>query len=470
MQAVDVALITMGAKASAFLAALAFAAATCFGALACAADEPEQLFAFVDVTVIRVYGAPHVPHQTVLVRGDRIDSIVPTPSARVPTNALVLNRPGQILAPGLADMHVHIFSPGDGVLFLANGVTTVRNMNGRADTDALAMRIDAGLSPGPRIYSSGPIINGPSAPWGAVAATPGEIRDLIARQARAGVTAAKLYDTLSPDVFLAGVMAARSHGMQVYAHVPLSMNLEQVLALRIDSIEHLFGIDRALTPAFQSDWDEERWADADTALMASLARRIARSRVYNDATLVTLRDAPCAFANIVAAEAGPLYRFATQRQRSLWRNQYEESRAERDLQVWCAMTNRAHVSRIAMLRALRAAHAPLLIGTDAPQPFVYPGFSLLEELELHLDAGFTRAETLRIASRDAARFLRQRREFGTIAPGARADLLLLDGDPEVDLHALRDRAGVMAAGRWYDAAALAQLLEGVARANAGTSR
>lgn len=421
--------------------------------------DDTQVSVFVDVTVIRIYGEPRLQHQTVLVRGDRIASIAPTTRARVAANAHVLNRPGEILAPGLADMHVHIFNPDDGILFLANGVTTVRNMNGRPDTNALAERINAGLTPGPRIYSSGPIINAPSANWSAVAATPEEIRTLIAEEAHQGYVAVKLYETLAPDVFAAGVAAARAHRLQVYAHVPLSMSLEQVLALRIDSIEHLTGFDRALAPLSHSDWDEERWATADPVLIAPLARRVARSGVWNDATLVTLRDAPCAFADIAAAEAAPNYRYATPRQRGLWRSQSEEARTQHDLEASCAMSQRAHTVRLMMLRALRAAHAPLLIGTDAPQPFVYPGFSLQEELALHLDAGFTRAEVLRIASRDAARFLHREREFGAITKGARADLLLLHQDPEIDLAALQHPAGVMAAGRWYDAATLAHLVE-----------
>jgi imidazolonepropionase-like amidohydrolase len=446
------------------LAILAFAACSSFGAPARAGDE--QLSAFVDVTIIRVYGEAHLRHQTVLVRGDRIETVAPARSVRVPRDARVLSRPGQILAPGLADMHVHIFSPPDGILFLANGVTTVRNMNGRADTNALAARIDSGLAPGPRIYSSGPIINGPSTDWSVVAGTPAAIRELIAGQARSGYIGAKLYETLAPDVFSAGVAAARANGLQVYAHVPASMSLEQVLDLHIDSIEHLTGFDRALAPNAHSDWDEERWAGANRSLISPLARRVASSGVWNDATLVTLRDAPCAFANIAAAEAGPEYRYATRRQRTLWRSQFEEARAQRDPQAACQMSQRAHRMRIAMLGALRAAHARLLIGTDAPQPFVYPGFSLQEELTLHLDAGFTRAEVLRIASREAARFLRRQHEFGIVAPGARADLLLLDRDPENDLTVLQVPAGVMGAGRWRDAAELSQLLEGVARANA----
>jgi imidazolonepropionase-like amidohydrolase len=129
------------------------------------------------------------------------------------------------------------------------------------------------------------------------------------------------------------------------------------------------------------------------------------------------------------------------------------------------MSRRAHQMRLAMLRALHAAGAPLLIGTDAPQPFVYPGFSFQEELALHLDADFTRAEILRIASRDAARFLHLQYEFGAVAPGMRADLLLLDQDPEADLASLRHLAGVMASGRWYDAATLSRLLDEAAAHN-----
>jgi imidazolonepropionase-like amidohydrolase len=424
--------------------------------------------AFADVTVIRTYGEAPLQHQTVLVRAGRIVSVASSRTA-LPPNTIVLGHAGQILAPGLADMHVHIFNPDDGVLFLANGVTSVRNMNGRADTNALAQRIDAGLTPGPRIYSSGPIINAPSADWSAVAATPAEIRALVADEARSGYIAVKLYETLAPDVFAAGVAAARDNGLQVYAHVPLSMTLQQVLGLHIDSIEHLTGFDRALAPKAHSDWDEVRWANADVSRMAPLARQVVHSGVWNDATLVTLLDAPCAFANIAAAEAATEYRYATPRQRTLWRSQSQEASTQHELQGSCAMSQRAHQMRLAMLRALHAAGAPLLIGTDAPQPFVYPGFSLQRELALHLEAGFTRTDVLRIASRDAARFLHLRHEFGIIEAGARADLLLLDQNPETDLATLQHPAGVMAAGRWCDAAALAHLLdEAAARAQAPT--
>jgi imidazolonepropionase-like amidohydrolase len=444
---------------------LAIAAALLLGAAAPRPAPPAgPVTAFVGVSVIPAYGERHLIDQTVLVRGDRIVAVGLSSRIRLPKDALVLGHAGQILTPGLADMHVHIFEPNDGVLYLANGVTTVRNMSGRRETTELAARIEAGAAPGPHIYSSSPILDGPQADWPNPHAvrTPEEMRRVVGEQADAGYRAVKLYENLAPNVFAAGVRAARARGLQVYAHVPFSMSLDQVLGLHIDSIEHLTGFDRALAPGVHSDWDEERWVAADARLMAPLARKVARSGVWNTATLVIYPDPPCAFADMAAAEAGPNYAYVTPRVRRLWRDQQASAMKDRDQALACDKARKGHQVRMAMVRALEAAHAPLLIGTDAPQPFVYPGFSLHIEMALHRDAGLSPTRILRIATVDAARFLHREGEFGVIRPGARADLLLLDGDPEADLAALRAPAGVMAAGRWYDAQTLAHMLADVA--------
>jgi len=427
-------------------------------------DDSLPLTAFVDVTVIPAYGDRHHDHQTVLVQGDRIIAAGPAPKIRAPRGARLLGRPGQILAPGLVDMHVHIFEPKDGVLFLANGVTTVRNMAGRPDTDALAARIAGGDAPGPRIYSSGPIIDGPSEPTTLDVAA--EIRKRVDATADHPYIAAKLYEHLAPDVFAMAVGVARRRGLQVYAHVPLGMSVRDVLALRIDSIEHLTGFDRTLAPSSHSDWDQERWTAIDDSLVAPLARDVATSRVWNTATLVTWLAAERGFADIDAAEHAPLYRFATPRLRKHWRDLYDQERQEHDPARAWQLAQRGHAARLAVVRALHEAGAGLLIGTDAPQPFLYPGYSLHDELAFHVDAGIPVRDVLRADTIDAARFLRQEREFGLIAVGARADLLLLDGNPETGLETLRSPAGVMAAGRWYDALALRRMQDEVAKKNA----
>ena len=446
----------------ALLISLAIVALATCAAPARLSPPAQSVVAFVHVTLIPAYGDPAIEDATVIVRDSHIAQI--GRNLRVPPGARVVGHRGQFLAPGLADMHVHIFNPDDGALYLANCVTSVRNMAGRPETLALAERIRSGDVAGPYIYSSGPILDGVTADYVNPHAitTVAEMTSAIAQTAAAGYIAAKLYENLTPELFARGVAEARAHGLEVYAHVPLSMSVRDVLALRIDSIEHLTGFDRALAPLSHSDWDQERWTEAQPALMAPLAREVAASGVWNAATLVTWLDAERAFADIGAAEAGPLYRYASLRLRRHWRDIYDDERQRHDpAQAW-ALARQGHGARLAMVRALHAAGAPLLIGTDAPQPFLYPGFSFQDELGFHRDAGISNRDILRAASIDAARFLHREGEFGAVVVGARADLLLLNADPDADLASLRTPAGVMAAGRWYDAAALQALLDNVA--------
>jgi len=361
-------------------------------------------------------------------------------------------------------MHVHIFMPDDGVLFLANGVTTVRNMSDRAETIVLAAEIDAGTRPGPRIYSSTPIIDGPQADWENPRATRSadDMRRRIAELDNSEHVGVKLYENLSREAFVAGVEEARARQMQVYAHVPFSMSLSDVLALGIDSVEHLTGFDRALAPASQSSWDEQRWAEMDASRVAPVVREVAASGVWNDSTLITAIGARRAFADMQAAQAEPLYRYATPRLRAHWRAIQADEAAERDPAETWAVVQLAHAARLEVVRALHEAGAPLLFGTDAPQPFIYPGYSLHDEFALHLDAGLTPTDILRADTEGSANFLKEQGVFGRIELGARADLLLLDRDPEADLSTLRAPQGVMAAGRWYDAVTLQRMLADIA--------
>lgn len=425
------------------------------------ARAPEPVTAFIGVTLIAAYGEAPAQDQTVLVRGDRIIAVGAASDIAVPGRASAVRGEGRYLAPGLADMHVHLFEPSDAVLFLANGVTTVRNMSGRPETTALARRIAAGELPGPTVYSSTPILDGPHDPDFAepnAIRTADEMRQRVTELAAGdgGFVGVKLYDSLPPEAYQAGVRAAHERGLQAYGHVPLALTVDEVLAMRIDSIEHLIRFERALAPHSVSVSEEEVWTQADMTLLPGLARRVSQSGVWIDATLVIYTDTPRAFADLGVARSTAEYRYATARQRLRWREAYETVDDPRA--AW-AMTERAHPVRLAVVRALHEAGAPLLIGTDAPQPYVYAGFSLHRELELHREAGLTPSEILRAASADAARFLRREGEFGMIAPGARADLVLLDAHPEQDMATLRSPAGVVAAGRWRDRAELQRLLD-----------
>lgn len=449
------------------LAALVLAA--CATAPAPRVIEPgEPVTAFIHVTVITEYGGERLENHTVAVRGDRIIAIAPDNTVVLPEGSQVIDGRGQILAPGVADMHAHYVDPRVGPLFLANGVTAVRNPSGGQGVPELIAAIAAGDAPGPFMYSSGQLIDGPGSFWGPTVSveTVEDVRRRVREDAAAGYMAVKLYSLLTPEQFAAGVEEARAHGLQVYCHVPRSMTLEQVLALNVDSIEHLDGFERSLTDSGESL--QQRWVNADPARYAPLGAAVAESGVWNAPTLIVNLAPARAFADVAAAEAAPEMRYADAGLLGFWRSYAARIPAGVDLAARYRVAQDAHASRIAMLRALRNAGAPVLIGTDAPNPYVMYGFSIHEELGFFLEAGYTRTEILRIATIEAARFLRKEGEFGVIREGARADLLLLDADPEADLAALRAPAGVMAAGRWYDAETLDALLEEIAAAAAAS--
>lgn len=437
---------------------------------ACASAPPrvieagEPVTAIRNVTVITEYGGARLEHQTVAVRGDRIIAVAPDNAITLPEGATVVDGGGRILAPGIADMHVHYQDPSVGILMLANSITTVRNPsgfgvgNGPDTTLALAARTARGEVVGPLIYSSGQLIDGPGSFWGpgVVVETVEGVRERVRQDAEAGYIAVKLYANLTPEQFRAGVEEARAHGLQVYSHVPASMTLEEVLDLHVDSIEHLDAYERSL--GGEGTGMQSRWVAAPADRFAPLAQRVAQSGVWQVPTLIVTLAPGRGFADLNAADAAPELRYAQQGLLDFWHSYVTRVPPGTDFAARYRVVQQAHARRIEMLRALREARAPLLLGTDAPNPYVMFGFSIHEEMGFYREAGFSNTEILRIATLDAARFLNKAGEFGVVREGARADFVLLAGDPEADLGVLRTPQGVMAAGRWFDRARLDGLL------------
>lgn len=444
--------------------AAALLLAACASAPARVIEAGEPVTAFRNVTVITEYGGERLRHHTVAVRGDRIIAIGPDDSIVLPEGATVVDGGGRILAPGIADMHVHYQDPSVGVLMVANSITTIRNPsgfgagNGPDTTLGLAARTARGEVVGPFIYSSGQLIDGPGSFWGpgVVIETVEGVRERVRQDAEAGYIAIKLYAQLTPEQFRAGVEEARARGLQVYSHVPASMTLDEVLALRVDSIEHLDAFERALGGEGQGM--QSRWGAAPAERFAPLAAEVRDSGVWQVPTLIVTLAPSRGFVDLAAADAAPELRYAQQGLLDFWHSYVARIPPGTDLAARYRVVQQAHVRRIEMLRALREARAPVLLGTDAPNPYVMYGFSIHEEMGFFREAGYSNTEILRIATLEAARFLNKVGEFGVVREGARADLVLLSGDPEGDLAVLRTPQGVMTAGRYYDRARLDALL------------
>lgn len=415
--------------------------------------------AFVDVTVLAMDSARVLEHQTVLVRDDKIELVGNSDQVDVPSDAMVVDGRGKYLMPGLVDMHVHVEYPNDLLLFVANGVTSVRNMWGNTDKkrwfglpDQLAMKrqISDGQLFGPTIYTAGPILEGEPVnhPLMNAVSLANAAAQSVAWQKAQGYDFIKVYDHLSPDVYEAILTSALEQGMPVVGHVPFAVGVGDVLTSGQITIEHLTGYVDADAVTFMIPEDQ----------LEEYARRTKQAGVWNCVTLTEYpksKQTPEVFDQL-QHQPGMIYQSPSTRLLS---------------PLMYFMASRSHTyegddysQRVTglnrkMVQALHEAEAGILLGTDAAQAYHLPGFSVHEELSMLVDAGLSPYEALESGTRNAALALGREDEFGLVAQGQRADLLLLHADPFEDVANANRRAGVMLRGRWYDDRQLQSMLD-----------
>ena len=425
--------------------------------------------AITDVTVVPMSSDGVLVHHTVVLRGDRIAAVAPRASVQLPSGVTVIDGAGKWLIPGLADMHVHTWYDDDLVLFLAAGVTTVRNMWGVPKHLAWRSQIARGERLGPTIVTAGALIDGAPPDWaGSVVLTrPEAAEPLVIAQKAAGYDFLKPVDRLTPAAYQALAAAGQRHGMALAGHVPIEVGLDGVLAAHQRSVEHLDGYLAALVRpgvALPSVDDGPAWTRAalaalDPARLPGLIDRTIAAGTWNCPTLVVYDRMPEVHA---ASELA---------QRTLWLDKVPAARraawahelAGAHVTVEDAATTRAANAQLAKIAAaLAAASAPILVGTDTGGPFMVPGEALHDEIELLVAAGVPRPRVLRAATADAWRFLGQPHEAGVVEVGARADLVLVASDPLTGpLPLVPD--GVMVRGRWLPRSELAARLAEISR-------
>jgi Amidohydrolase family len=412
-------------------------------------------------------------HRTVVVRGDRIVVVAPTAQVALPGGIQVIDGAGKWLLPGLADMHVHTWDEDDLTMFVAAGVTTVRNMWGVRQHLTWRSQIARGERLGPTIVTAGPLIDGEPPDWpGSVVLTdPGGADKLVTAQKAAGYDFLKPVSRLSREAYAALAAAAERHGMALSGHVPLAAGLDGVLAARQRSIEHLDGYPAALVPpgvALPSVDDTRAWVSAvvarlDPSRLAGTIERTIAAGTWNCATLVAyhrspeLHDAAALERHVKWIDLVP----AAVRLR--WARNFEAQ----SFTAGDSAAIRAFNARLAaIVAALAAANAPILIGTDTGVSYVVPGESMHEEIELTVAAGVPRARVLRAATADAWRYLGRPHEAGVVEVGARADLLLVASDPSTAPLPLIPE-GVMVRGRWLPRRQLESRLAEIRKRRAG---
>lgn len=438
--------------------------ATLACALASGAAQAAE-FAFVGVNVVPMDRELVLPDQTVLVADGRIARIGPRADVAVPETASEVHGEGRWLMPGISEMHAHV-PPGDpadpwveDVLFLyaANGITVARGMLGAPWHLELKANIAAGKVLGPRLYTSGPSLNGNSV------SSPEDGARLAREQAAAGYDFLKLHPGLSRAEFDAIAAAADAAGIAFAGHVSEDVGLERALEAGYASIDHLDGYLQALAP----DGGEPGFfglalaGAVDAERIPGLARRTRDAGVWNVPTQTLMVH----FALPIPPEAlraRPEHAYVPAAMRQRWLEQKAEFVSSRDYDV--AQARRFIEVRRQLIDALHAAGAGLLLGSDAPQLLAVPGFSIHHELAELVASGLSPYEALRTGTVAPAEFFGAGSVFGTVREGLEADLVLLGANPLEDVAALKRPAGVMLKGRWLSREALdARLAEIAAR-------
>ena len=417
--------------------------------------------------------------QTVIVRDGRVAEIGPRASVSVPEGALEVDGRGRYLMPGLAEMHAHV-PPQQSVteqqirdimfLYVANGVTTIRGMLGAPYQLELRDKLASGELLGPTLYVGAPSLNGNSAP------TPDSAAALVRAYEAAGYDFLKLHPGLSRPVYDAIVKASREVGITYAGHVSTGVGLAHTLASRQGSIDHLDGYLEASLPAemqarIASPTEQVTLPEvilaADATRLPSLARLTREANVWNVPTAF-LWESFFGPATPEEMAARPEMRYASPQAVAAWTDQ-KRNRMQLDAQQ--GMTPEVAAAylefRRQTLKALADAGAPLLMGTDSPQMFNVPGFALHREIAVMEAAGLTPYQVLESGTRNvadyAARSLGLSGDFGTVTPGARADLILTTANPLEDVANIARRAGVMVRGRWIPEAEIQQGLAELAQ-------
>jgi len=428
-----------------------------------------RALAITEVTVIDVDRGQRLAGHTVVIRNGRISALGPAKTTAVPVDAETLVGRGKFLIPGLWDMHFHSalggYEEGRGNLprLLANGITGIRDMGAPLD-DILRLRADVrdGTLPGPRLVVAGPLLQGPlppqlRAPLLISIPTTTEAATTVAMLQQRGVDFIKVQDALPRDIYLSIAEAARRSRIPLAGHIPPTVTATEAANAGQRSIEHLGG--RFHGVYVSTSRDEQQLLREGTSMFAQAMDAIAREQAPAPSSLQAPyvrhlldshdeRKAASLWKLFVSRGTWQCPTLVTRRQ--LW-EQAGKALGDDDRRAGAEMLRRD----LTLISAMHRAGVRLLAGTDLP--LSNGRSSLPDELALLVEAGLSPLEALRVATRDAAEFLGQGKDVGTLARGKYADAVLLDADPLIDINNVTHITAVITAGRLLREADLKRL-------------
>lgn len=393
---------------------------------------------------------------TVLIQAGRIVAVGPDARVPVPSGARVVDARGKFIMPGLWDAHVHLSWTTRSALpvLVANGVTSVRDMGGRLpELDAWRTRISVGELVGPRIFRAGPILNGQRFnQYQLVVGGPDEARGIVRALKEAGVDFLKVHRRVPSESLLALLDEAQKVGLAVAGHIPMTIPPEEATALGFVSFEHtetLFEGTVAAAAAAAKEPLSTAVRRYRAEALGRLIEALVAKHVRFTPTLVAYRSQIDLGHPSALADLRMRYVAASQR-RVLDKMPRPSADDMAELEVMFA-------ELLAVVRTMNAGGVELLVGTDSAGPRL-PGFPVHDELALLVAAGLTPGQALAAATSRPARLMGLA-DSGRVVEGQRADLLMLDASPLVDIRNTTRIRGVVLDGRWLDRAGLDSLLK-----------
>lgn len=425
--------------------------------LSCAAqdlpDSKTRDIVIINVSVLPMDKEVVLTDQTVLIKNGRIAAIGEAKKIKYNNNALVINGKGKFLMPGLAEMHGHV-PPVDDLgpikevmlLFAVNGVTTIRGMLGHPRHLEVRDQIRNGTIPGPRFYTSGPSLNGNTVTSTAKA------DEMVRAQKQARYDFMKLHPGLTKENFAAIVKTAKEVNMPFAGHVSYDVGVWLAIDAGYATIEHLDGFIESLVPGIENISEQDNGifglfsADkVDETKIPPLMKALREKHIW---VVPTQSLAERWFSPHKDAEAyrnDAEMKYMSPNTVDGWVN--AKKNFEKHSQYNADATDRFIALRRRLIKACSDNGVGLLLGSDAPQVFDVPGFSVHHELKYMVDAGLTPFQALQMGTMNVGKFYNNP-DMGVIKTGALADLILLNGNPLTDINQSKNINGVMLNGRW----------------------
>lgn len=415
-------------------------------------SNDQREIVFKAVNVIPMDRERVIENQTVVVKNGRITAMGDEGKIKFSKEALVIAAKGKYLTPGWAEIHAHV-PPIDDIepmkevliLYLANGITTIRGMLGHSKHLELRNQINSGAILGPHFYTTGPSFSGQTVKTAERGA------EMVREQKLAGFDYLKLHPGLTKETFPAIVKTAQEVGIPFVGHVSFSVGVWRAIDAKYSTIDHLDGFIEAITPGADTLVEQEiglfgSWigAQAEASLIPKLMTGLRNGHIR---VVPTQALAERWFSPFPAEEFtdDPEMKYMRPEQIKSWINakntymnnpSFSKERAEKLIQI-----------RRKLILACQKNGVELLLGSDAPQIFNVPGFSIHHEMKYMVDAGLTPYETLRTGTVNVASYL-NKTDSGIIKTGNISDLVLLSGNPLKDIGQTRNIEGVMIGTKW----------------------